>query len=187
MHHAVLFLNGPKDLGFLVANSIAAHLRPLVDGPHLVNEMTHERACSSPAWIVGVGRERDAGLPETWQRFLRRLEGGSLRGKLIAMFGVDDMSMHPTTYLDTMGDLYEELRIRGARFVGGWPASAADLDVSHSVRHGEFVGLAIDARMAEEQRDRCVRAWTAQIRLPLEDHLETIACPCGSRLTRSAA
>jgi len=157
----------------LVAGEVVRALPELTDGPFDLEQMTPEALLSYRALILGVPSVEAGRLPDAWRRALEQLNGGTFRGKLVAIFGVGDAESYPASFVDSMGQLQRQLAMRGARFVGGWPTDGYRMLRSEAVVDGRFVGLALDRAATPSANHARIRAWASQVRLAFEDHLDT--------------
>jgi flavodoxin I len=170
-HAAVVYCTDTGATRF-AAQRIVRGLARLADGPFDFDRMDLADLLRYRALIVGVPTVQAGHLPFCWRNALERLDQGSMRGKLVAIFGVGDAHAYPASFVDSMGLLQHELSIRGARFVGDWPVEGYRMIRSAAVVDGRFVGLALDDGGEPAANQARIRAWTSQIRLPFEDHLD---------------
>ena len=154
------------------AERIVSELSDLSEGPFDLETMDLADLLGVRALILGVPTVQAGRLPVAWRSALEHLHRGSFRGKLVALFGVGDARGYPASFVDSMGLLHSELANRGARFVGGWSVEGYRMLRSAAVIDGRFVGLALDEGGEPEASLSRIRAWTSQIRLPFEDHLD---------------
>ncbi|WP_459782808.1 flavodoxin domain-containing protein, partial [Photobacterium sp. R1] len=75
-----------------------------------------------------------------------QLDGLTLTGKTVALFGLGDQEGYTEWYLDAMGMLHDQLLPTGAQFVGYWPNQGYNFEASKALTEDKsfFVGLALD-------------------------------------------
>lgn len=146
--------------------------------PIRINKATQEDFLAYDCLILGTPTLGEGQLPgqsadceENWEEALQRLEGVSLQGKTVALFGLGDQSLYGHEFVDAMADLYEFVTARGAKVVGAWPSDGYDFTNSRALQGDDFVGLALDqdnqSELTEERIDSWLRSIAPEMGLPL--------------------
>ena len=66
--------------------------------------------------ILGVSTWGVQDLQDDWNDFYPKLEKLDLTGKTVALFGLGDASIYPSSFVDAIGILYELLQDKGVTF-----------------------------------------------------------------------
>lgn len=106
----------------------------------------------------------DVAQTNKWNDILSKLDDINLENKIVAVFGLGDQILWPQNFVDSMIDLRDEFKDRGARIVGEWPTEGYSFTESKSVVDGKFVGLAIDEDQQAELTDERIEKWVHQIK-----------------------
>lgn len=94
--------------------------------------------------ILGISTWNEGQLQSDWEDFFPQLADIDFSGKTVALFGLGDQVGYPYTFLDAMGELYEQVVARGATVVGQWPVDGYTFDTSKAQLGDQFVGLGLD-------------------------------------------
>lgn len=118
-----------------------------------------------PTWDVGE-------LQYDWADIFEKLDGVSLAGKKVLMFGTGDQAGYPDTYQDAIGIVYDKFIERGATGgLGFTDATTHEFEASKGAREigGKkvFVGLAVDEDCQPELTEQRVKDWCEQIKREL--------------------
>jgi flavodoxin I len=116
------------------------------------------------AFILGTPTLGEGELPENWDAFLPQLDDMDFSGKTIALFGLGDQMEYAHEFVDGLGILYEKFEELGASFVGFWPLSGYEYDISRGEINGEFVGLVLDQDNQSNLTTERVETWIAQVK-----------------------
>ncbi len=114
--------------------------------------------------VFGTSTWGFGGLQHDWDAFIRELDRADLSMRPVAVFASGDQRVWSTTFVNSMGIVYDKLVERGARVVGRWPVDGYDFDESLAVRQGRFVGLPLDRMNQRDLTEGRVREWVAQLR-----------------------
>lgn len=99
-----------------------------------------------------------------WDDFFPVLREVCFNKKLVALFGCGDQEDYAEYFCDAMGILYDIIKLRGAVFVGQWPAQGYHFEASKAlIKANYFVGLAIDEDRQPELTSERIAAWVLQI------------------------
>ncbi|TFH39371.1 MAG: flavodoxin [Bacteroidia bacterium] len=115
--------------------------------------------------IATVGTETWQSKPVAsgWMYFTKTLEESNLDGKTVALFGLGDQIRYSNNFVDTMGDLYEILKNRDVRIVGGVDPAGYEFRDSKALVDGKFVGLPIDEDFESERTHARIQNWLSGI------------------------
>lgn len=147
-----------------IASQIAEKLGVAAADVHDVSKMTADLANSYDVLVLGTSTWGDGELQDDWYDGVKVLKGIKLSDKIIALFGCGDSASYSDTFCDGIGDLYEDLKGSGARFIGAVDASGYTYDNSTSVIDGKFVGLALDDVNESDRTEERVDAWVKTLK-----------------------
>ena len=114
--------------------------------------------CGIPTWDVGQ-------LEQGWNEIFEELDGVSLDGLTVAMFGLGDQSTYIETYQDAMGILYRKMIERGAD--GGIGFTTTDTHTYEGTLgtvEGMFCGLALDEDSQPELTEERIEEWALSVK-----------------------
>lgn len=116
--------------------------------------------------IVGVPTWHIGEMQDDWAAALPDIDkaGLNLAGKKIAVFGLGDGKGYADTYVDAMQELVEKFEKKGAKLVGQWPTEGYEFKKSKAIRNNKFLGLVIDVENQDDQSERRVKEWCAQLK-----------------------
>ena len=86
-----------------IAEKIADYTPTLVD----IYDGDEQPFLTHDVLIMGVSTWGVQDLQDDWNDFYPKLEKLDLTGKTIALFGLGDASIYPSSFVDAMGILYE--------------------------------------------------------------------------------
>ncbi len=113
--------------------------------------------------ILGSPTYGDGTLQTDWEDNIDKLRGANLKGKKVALFGTGDQEAYPTSFLNAMGILFDEVSELGAQVVGFTDTTGFDYVESTAERDGKFVGLALDLDTQSGMTEKRVTAWLSQV------------------------
>jgi len=113
--------------------------------------------------ILGSPTYGDGTLQTDWEENIDKLRGARLKGKKVALFGTGDQSAYPTSFVDAMGILFDEVSELGAVVVGFTETAGYDYVGSTAEREGQFVGLALDQDTQSGMTEKRVAAWLSKL------------------------
>ncbi|ACK51579.1 flavodoxin [Methylocella silvestris BL2] len=113
--------------------------------------------------ILGSPTYGDGTLQSDWEEHIGKLRSANLKGKKVALFGTGDQQTYPSSFLNAMGILYDEISERGANVVGFTETAGFDYLESTAERDGKFVGLALDLDTQSGKTEKRVTAWLSQL------------------------
>ncbi|MDI4664671.1 flavodoxin FldA [Xanthobacter autotrophicus] len=113
--------------------------------------------------ILGSPTYGDGTLQTDWEENIDKLRAANLKGKKVALFGTGDQESYPTSFVDAIGILYDEVTELGAEVVGFTDTAGYDYVGSTAEREGRFVGLALDQDTQSGMTDKRVTAWLSKL------------------------
>ncbi len=113
--------------------------------------------------ILGSPTYGDGTLQTDWEDNIDKLRSANLKGKKVALFGTGDQQAYPTSFLNAMGILYDEVSELGAQVIGFTDTTGFDYVESTAERDGKFVGLALDLDTQSGMTEKRVTAWLSQL------------------------
>lgn len=115
--------------------------------------------------ILGISTWDFGEIQEDWSAVWQQIDGLSLNGKYVALFGLGDQEGYGEWFLDAMGMLHDELTPTGVNFIGYWPNQGYQFEKSKALiaDNSHFVGLALDEDSQYELTDERLDAWCEQI------------------------
>lgn len=123
--------------------------------------------------LLGISTWDFGEIQEDWLAVWEELDGLSLDGKTIALFGLGDQEGYGEWFLDAMGLLHDELQVTNAKFIGYWKNEGYQFDASKALTEDEshFVGLALDEDSQYDKSDERIEQWCEQILMEYHDSL----------------
>ena len=128
-----------------------------------VQDLTAEVVESNQNLILGTSTWGAGELQDDWYDGLKVLQGANLAGKTIALFGCGDCESYSDTFVGGIGELYNDIKASGARFVGAVSPDGYTFDDSEAVIDGKFIGLPLDDVNEDDKTDSRINAWVAEI------------------------
>lgn len=113
--------------------------------------------------IFGTSTWGVGGLQHDWDRFIGELRRADLAGCRVALFALGDQKVWSTSFVDSMGIIYDVVVAAGAEVVGAWPLDGYEFEASRAVRDGRFVGLALDKMSQKHLHPERIGRWVAQV------------------------
>ena len=83
-----------------------------------VQDLTSDIVAANQNLILGTSTWGAGELQDDWYDGLKTLQGSDLSGKTIAIFGCGDSSSYSDTFVGGMGELYNDIKASGAKFIG---------------------------------------------------------------------
>lgn len=123
--------------------------------------------------ILGISTWDFGEIQEDWLAVWEQLDGLTLNGKVVALFGLGDQEGYGEWYLDAMGLLHDQLKPTGVQFIGYWPNQGYEFEASKALINNDtqFVGLALDEDSQYELSDERIQNWCEQILVEYHDTL----------------
>lgn len=114
--------------------------------------------------ILGVSTWGVQDLQDDWNDFYPKLEKLDLSGKTVALFGLGDASIYPSSYVDAMGILYEIIIQKGATVIGEVSPDGYDFEFSRAFKEGKFVGLPLDDDYEPDLTEERIVNWVEKLK-----------------------
>ncbi|KKD01692.1 flavodoxin FldB [Photobacterium halotolerans] len=140
---------------------------------HNIKEAALSKMNQYDLLILGISTWDFGELQEDWEAVWNQLDGLTLTGKTVALFGLGDQEGYTEWYLDAMGMLHDHLLPTGAQFVGYWPNQGYNFEASKALTEDKsfFVGLALDEDSQYELSDERIQQWCEQVLTEYGDSL----------------
>lgn len=145
-----------------VAGELAKVLGVAQEDIHNVADTAPSAVAEYENILLGSSTWGSGELQDDMYDFLDGLEGMSLAGKKIAVFGCGDESMSDT-FCNAVGILYDAAVSTGADVVGAFNVDGYDFSHSDAVRDGVAVGLLIDNVNHEDLTEARVKQWAESL------------------------
>lgn len=149
-----------KNAAERIAELLADYSPTLVD----IYDGDEEPFISHDVLILGASTWGVQDLQDDWNDFYPKLEKLDLTGKTVALFGLGDASIYPSSYVDAMGILYEIVSKRGATIVGEVSPEGYDFEYSRAFKDGKFVGLPLDDDYEPELTEERISNWVEALK-----------------------
>jgi len=133
---------------------------------HNVKETPLEAMAQYDLLLLGISTWDFGEIQEDWQAIWDTINGVSLQGKTVALFGLGDQEGYGEWYLDAMGLLHDEVKQAGATIIGYWPNDDQyEFEASKALTEDGslFVGLALDEDSQYELSDERIATWIEQV------------------------
>ena len=143
-----------------IAEKIADYTPTLVD----IYDGDEQPFLTHDVLIMGVSTWGVQDLQDDWNDFYPKLEKLDLTGKTIALFGLGDASIYPSSFVDAMGILYEIISKKGATIIGAVSPEGYDFEYSRAVVNDMFVGLPLDDDTEPELTDERIAKWVEMLK-----------------------
>jgi len=163
----------------LMAKKMAKILGETASKPLNVNRISTADMLQYDSLILGTPSYGVGDLPGistgiqagSWQEFLPQLDGVSLHGKRIALYGLGNQDKYTDRFTDSLFSLYDKLTELGADIIGDWPVEGYEFEHSKSVIDGRFIGLIIDQNNQAILTESRIKDWLAQVTPALMDNM----------------
>jgi flavodoxin I len=99
-----------------------------------------------------------------WNKFFNTVKSVDFSDKKVALFGLGDQVLWPSSFVDSLGTIYNAFIEASAQIVGAWPTDGYDFTDSKAVKDDHFVGLALDEDQQDELSEGRIQAWIKQIK-----------------------
>ena len=149
-----------KDAAEKIAELLAGYSPTLVD----IYDGDEEPFHSHDMLILGASTWGVQDLQDDWNDFYPKLEQIDLTGKTVALFGMGDASIYPSSYVDAIGILYEAVVKQGATVVGKVSPEGYDFEYSRAFIDDKFVGLPLDDDYEPELTEERITKWVESLK-----------------------
>ncbi len=113
--------------------------------------------------VLGTSTWGIGDLQDDWEDFLPKISGESLTGKVVAIYGLGDADSYADSFVDGIGTIYESIKDKGCKVVGGTSVEGYSFSDSTAVYDGAFVGLPLDEDNESNLTDTRVDGWLKNI------------------------
>ncbi|QGJ72169.1 Flavodoxin FldA [Planctomycetales bacterium 10988] len=116
--------------------------------------------------LLGLSTWNIGEMQDDWADFIPKMDGLSLKGKKIAMFGQGDAVGYPDNYLDAFGELWDKLKECGADpLIGLWPIDEYEFNESQGLTEDgkHFLGLGLDEDNEPDLTEERIQRWLVQV------------------------
>lgn len=131
---------------------------------HNVSDLNDDEIAKYDVLLLGTSTWGAGDLQDDWYDGLDTLKAANLEGKTIALFGCGDCESYADTFCGAMGQIYDALQDKGAKFVGSVPTDGYNFEDSEAAKDGHFVGLAIDDVNESDKTEERVANWVNQLK-----------------------
>lgn len=123
--------------------------------------------------LLGISTWDFGEIQEDWLAVWEELDGLSLQGKTIALFGLGDQEGYGEWFLDAMGLLHDQLNATDAKFIGYWKNEGYQFEASKALTEDKshFFGLALDEDSQYDKSDERIEQWCEQVLVEYHDSL----------------
>ena len=128
-----------------------------------VQDLTAETISDHQNLILGTSTWGAGELQDDWYDGLKTLQDADLNGKTIALFGCGDCESYSDTFVGGIGELYNDIKDSGARFIGSVDTDGYTFDDSEAVVDGKFIGLPLDDINEDDKTDMRIENWLSAI------------------------
>ena len=149
-----------KNAAEKIAELLADYSPTLVD----IYDDDEEPFKTNDELILGASTWGVQDLQDDWNDFYPKLEQMDLSGKTVALFGMGDASIYPSSFVDAIGILYEILIKRGAKVIGQVSPEGYDFEYSRALVDDKFVGLPLDDDYEPELTEERIVNWVEQLK-----------------------
>jgi len=115
--------------------------------------------------IIGGSTWGTGEIQDDMDDFFDVLDEVNLKGKKVAIFGLGDQEAYPFAFVNSLGDLYDKIKEKGAKIVGGnWSTDGYNYESSKAERDGKFVGLVLDVDVQPDKSAERIKKWVQQLK-----------------------
>ncbi|PKQ68372.1 flavodoxin [Labilibaculum manganireducens] len=114
--------------------------------------------------IFGASTWGIGDLQDDFEDFLSDLSNTNLEGRKVAIFGLGDQEAFSDSFVDGVGEIYEQLGNKNCELIGGTSIEGYEYDASRAEKDGQFVGLILDEENQSEMTDERVTQWVTQLK-----------------------
>ncbi len=114
--------------------------------------------------ILGTSTWGFGDMQDDWEVFISQLDEDALNGKTVALFGLGDGDSYSDTFVNGMGQLYNNIKDRGCKLVGFTDPEGYNFDNPDVLVDGQFPGLALDEDNQSNKTDARIQSWLEKIK-----------------------
>ena len=147
-----------------IAKTIATVLNVADTDIHDVSNFSEESIDAYEVLLLGSSTWGEGDIQDDWFTVLQSLSKMDLSGKKVAFFGCGDSSSYPDSFCGAMGQMYNEIKDTGAKFIGSVSTDGYTFDESEAVVDGKFIGLPLDEENEDEKSAKRITDWIESIK-----------------------
>jgi flavodoxin I len=159
-----LFFGSSTGNSETIARMIAKHFWPIEVDIYDIMESPVGYLLNYKKLIFGIPSWNIHPIHDDWKDFLPNISELNFRNTKVALYGLGDQITYSDNFVDEMGRLYDWLIARNAQIIGLWPAEGYLCRRSAALRHGRFVGLALDEDQQSELTASRVEKWVHNLK-----------------------
>jgi len=114
--------------------------------------------------IFGTSTWGIGDLQDDFEDFLSEISKANLAGKKIAIFGLGDQYSYSDSFVDGLGEIYENLEGKGCELIGETSTDGYEYDETKAEVNGQFVGLALDEDNQNDLTSVRIVNWVEQLK-----------------------
>lgn len=114
--------------------------------------------------IFGTSTWGIGDLQDDFEDFLSEISKANLEGKKIAIFGLGDQFSYSDSFVDGLGEIYENLEDKGCELIGETSTDGYEYDETKAEVDGQFVGLALDEDNQSDLTSERITNWVQQLK-----------------------
>lgn len=111
----------------------------------------------SSTWGIGD-------MQDDFETFLSQIIEANLEGKKVAIFGLGDQYAYSDSFVDAIGQIYENLKDRGCDLLGKTKVDGYDYDETKAELDGQFVGLVLDEENQSDLTNKRIKDWVEELK-----------------------
>ena len=111
----------------------------------------------SSTWGIGD-------LQDDFETFLSEIIKANLEGKKVAIFGLGDQYAYSDSFVDAIGQIYENLRDSGCDLLGKTRVDGYEYDETKAEIDGQFVGLVLDEENQSDLTNKRIKDWVEELK-----------------------
>jgi len=150
-----------------IAKTIATALNVADTDIHNVRNFSEKSIDLYEVLILGSSTWGEGDIQDDWFSTLQSLSKMDLSGKKIAFFGCGDSMSYPGSFCGAMGQMYNEIKNTGAKFIGRVSKDGYTFDDSEAIVDGKFIGLPLDEENEDEKSAKRITAWIESMKTEL--------------------
>ncbi|MCE0557561.1 flavodoxin FldB [Motilimonas sp. E26] len=123
--------------------------------------------------ILGISTWDYGELQEDWAELWQQLNGLTVQGKIIALYGMGDQEGYSQWFQDALGMLHDELLPQNPTFIGYTSVDGYEFEASKALTAdaSQFVGLALDEDNQYDLSDERIQNWAIQVLTEIQQHI----------------
>ena len=114
--------------------------------------------------IIGTSTWGDGELNDDFDDLWDDFSELDFSNKTVALFGLGDQEGYEDTFCDALGEVYTQVKSKGANIVGFTSIDTYEFEESKAVVDGKFVGLALDEDNQEDLTNERIKTWAEDIK-----------------------